>query len=360
MPAITKPNQHFDVLTWSGTNGSNRTLTGLQFQPDFVWAKSRSDAYSHVLWDVVRGAGANKELYSDLTQTEGGTGSTATQGFLSAFTSDGFSTDNGSADTNLYFNASGDTYVSWQWKAGGAAVTNNSGTITSQVSVNPTAGFSVVAWTGNGSASATVGHGLGAVPAMIICKERSGTDAWHVKHKSLATTVNAYLNTTYVYTAAQVGDGMLGDLNSNTTFGFVTAGSPGNVVAVNENGITNIAYCWSEIPGYSSFGSYTGNGSADGTFVYTGFRPRWIMIKQTSSSGEGWYIVDTSRDTYNSMGTILIANDAGADNTSQYPYIDCLSNGFKLRRTWTGVNGSGSTYIYAAFAESPFKYASAR
>jgi hypothetical protein len=366
MPAINKPNQHFDVLTWSGTgggSGATRSITGLNFQPDLIWEKSRTSGTNHQVLDSVRGVGQNKTLATNSTGTEPTpAGTESLYGWLSAINSDGFTLTNGTSTFDNW-NKSGDTYVAWTFKAGGTAVTNTNGTISSQVSANPTAGFSVVTWTGNGSASATVGHGLGAVPAMIICKERSGTDYWHVKHKSHTSTNNSFLNVVNKETsAASVGDGVLGDLSSNTTFGFATAGTPGNVVAVNESGITNVAYCWSEIDGYSKFGIYTGNSGTDGPFVYLGFRPRWLMIKRNSTASVtyGWQMYDTARQTYNSNSVPnLWADTAATEGTGNYTF-DLLSNGFKLRSSGVNENNSGDTYIYAAFAEAPFKFANGR
>ena len=361
MPVIKKPNEHFDAKARAGAGGASVTVTGVNFQPDLVWTKSRNQAYDHMLADSVRGT--TKALRSNLAAVE----LTADSwGYLNAFNSNGYTAVPGSANFNSY-GTSSVTYIDWMWKAGGTAVTNNDGTITSQVSANQTAGFSIVAWTGNGVTAATVGHGLNAIPAMIICKERTGTDSWHIKHKSMATTVNGYFNgQNNIYTAAQVGDGMLGDLSSNTTFGFVTAGSPGNVVAVNENGITNIAYCWSEIDGYSKFGTYTGNGDSNGPFVYLGFKPKFIMVKVLSGSTGNWTIYDGGRNTYNFTDSYITASltDEQFNGGSSYPGVDFLSNGFKIRTgsgstVGTDINNS-STIAYAAFAETPFKYASAR
>jgi hypothetical protein len=200
---------------------------------------------------------------------------------------------------------------------------------------------------------------LGVVPAMIICKERSASgEYWHVKHKNTANNTNLFLNQTLGSTsAASVGDGVLADLNSSTTFGFATAGSPGNVVAVNENGVTNVAYCFSAVAGYSAFGSYTGNGSSDGAFVYLGFRARYVMIKSTSTGG--WVLLDTARDPYNDVDNYLYAQSSAAEAGSSN-VLDINANGFKIRNSWTDINGSGTTYIYAAFAENPFKISRAR
>lgn len=350
MPAITKPNQHFDATLYTGTGSNGLAVTNGGFQPDLIWLKSRNNTYYHNLLDSVRGAGVR--LFSNLTDAE------SDNDCQSSFDSNGFTLNADSGGVNN----STTTYVAWQWKGGGTAVTNTSGTITSQVSANPTAGFSIVAWTGNGSNSATVGHGLGAVPAMIICKERSASgEYWHVKHKNLTSTYNLFLNVSNAETsAASVGDGVLGDLNSSTTFGFATAGSPGNVVAVNENGVTNIAYCWAEISGYSKFGSFTGNGSTDGPFVYLGFRPAFLMIKRTNS-GDSWFMYDNKREPFNTNDSYINANTSSAEDTNNNTIpIDFVSNGFKNRGTSTGINGNGSTYIYMAFAEAPFKYSNGR
>lgn len=353
-PTIGNGAQYMAATLYTGTGATQvvtNTVNGTSMQPDFLWQKSRSAARDHRLIDTVRGI-ANT-ICSDLTQAE------YSGSILSSVNSNGFTLNTADQGNN-----SAETYVVWQWKAGGTAVTNTNGTISSQVSANPTAGFSVVTWTGNGSTSATVGHGLNAVPAMIICKERTGTDYWHVKHKSLASTNNLFLNVTNGTTsAASVGDGVLGDLSSSTTFGFATAGSPGNVVAVNENGITNVAYCWSEIPGFSFFGSYTGNGSTDGPFVYTGFRPRFILIKSTTALRD-WLIYDTVASNPFNTGSdgplVPNSNDVTSYDGTAYTFFDILSTGFKPRNSTTNLNASGEVHIYAAFAENPFKYANAR
>jgi len=363
-PAIKNGALNMTAALWTANVASPTTgqkSIALGFQPDLVWSKNRSDAEHHYWVDSVRGDNSgSKWLKSNSTAVEGAdaVGSTTAKYVFSSTGFDIIDTDSTAGEV-YYTNR---TYVGWAWKAGGTAVTNTSGTISSQVSANPTAGFSIVTWTGNGVTAATVGHGLNAVPAMIICKERTGTDYWHVKHKSTTTNTNLFLNTTSASTsAASVGDGVLSDLSSSTTFGFATAGSPANVVAVNENGITNVAYCWSEIPGYSAFGSYTGNGSTDGPFVYTGFRPRFILIKASSNSTAStvWTIIDTSRNPNNASLKELYANQTAVESTDS-DGIDILSNGFKPKRNSEYANFSGWTYIYAAFAENPFKYSNAR
>ena len=320
-------------------NGSTQSISNavntVSFKPDFVWYKSRTvTAYNHGLFDSVRGV--NAFLASNLTNAE------ATYSGVSAFNLDGFS-----LGTDAGGNASATTYVGWQWKAGGTAVSNTAGTITSSVSANTTAGFSVVTYTGNGSASATVGHGLGVAPSLIIVKNRSAAgSSWAVYHVSIPTQY-IVLNIT---DAAQAGQWIS---STTTTISYSSLSSWTNTSAA-----TYVAYCWAPIAGYSAFGTYTGNGSADGPFIYTGFRPRFIMIK-SSSSAYNWFIQDTSRDATNVMGLDIMPNLAQVE-AADSPTNDFLSNGFKVRNTYVSLNGSGSTYIYAAFAENPLKYANAR
>ena len=338
-PTILKPNKHFDVQTFTG-NGASQTITGMQFGPDFIWGKSRGAASSHRLID--RNRGVTEVLYSDTT-TAGSTEATA----LTSFNSDGYTMGGGSLNPNTV------TMVDWLWKGGGTAVSNTAGTITSSVSANPTAGFSVVTYTGTGTTGATVGHGLGAVPQMIIVKNRSAAAHWPVGHVGLTSWgYNLYLSLTNAQAAVNTS------FNSTTPTSTVfTLGPSGG--ETNFSGQNFVAYCFTGIAGYSAFGSYTGNGSADGTFVYCGFRPRWIMIKQSSASGQSWVMIDTSRDTYNAAGLDIYANLSNAE-ANERPVLDVLSNGFKVRNTYTNSNTSGATYIYAAFAENPFKNSLAR
>ena len=334
MPAITKPNQHFNATLYTGTGTNAVGITGVGFQTDFNWTKSRSSAsYTHQLSDSVRGF--SKYLYSSATNAEG----TDASNHIQSVNSDGYVINSGAS-----FNASGVTFVSWNWKASNAAaVTNTSGTITSSVSANPTAGFSVVTWTGAGSVG-TIGHGLGVTPSMIIIKNRSGTQFWFVNHTSISATQNLYLNAT----DGTQSDGVFTSRGA-TTFGVGTS--------VADSGINYVAYCFAPVAGYSAIGSYTGNGSSDGVFVYLGFRARFIMIKSTSTGG--WVMLDTSRDTYNDVDNYLYANSTAADAGSSN-VLDINSNGFKIRNSWTDINGNGTTYIYMAFAEAPFKFANAR
>ena len=332
------------ATTYTGTGATasiSNAVNGVSFQPDFVWAKARSSAESHRLEDSVRGA--TLALYSNLTNAE----ATEATG-ITAFASNGFTLGSGTP------NGSGITYVGWQWKAGGTAVSNTAGSITSSVSANTTAGFSVVTYTGNGTSGATVGHGLGVAPSMVIAKNRStgGTSAyeWTVYHVSLGATKALFLNDTG---AAATDAGYW--YNTAPTSSVVTV--PSNT-RTNVNGSNFVFYCFAPVAGYSAFGSYTGNGSADGPFVYLGFRPRFIMIKKSSAAGDSWYMKDTSRSSYNVGLESLLADTSGAEGAGES--WDALSNGIKLRTTSSGVNTSGATYIYMAFAENPFKYSLAR
>jgi hypothetical protein len=330
-------------------NGSSQTITGVGFQPDWVWIKQRSGTANHNLYDVLRiVSGDYKRLYSNLTIAEESStylGNTN----LSAFTSDGFSLGAGT-DTN----ANTSTYVGWNWKANGAGVSNTAGSITSTVSANTTSGFSVVTYTGNGSSGATIGHGLGVAPSMFIVKSRGTTDSWGVYHASLGNTKGLYLETTG---AAVTSSAFWNNTSPTSTVFSVSNNSINNASSTNY-----VAYCFAPISGFSAFGSYTGNGSADGPFVYLGFRPRFVMVKRTDSSGNNWTILDTSRDTYNAAGLYLYPNLSAAEDdyrASTGP-VDILSNGFKQRSALSNVNASGATYIYACFAENPFKNALAR
>jgi hypothetical protein len=338
-PTIKAGNKHMNVSLYTG-NGTNQTVTNSGgFTPDLVWHKGRSVAYSHSLVDSIRGN--SNVLYSNTTDAEANPGAQldiTTNGFISTYRA-----------ANLANNQSSATYVGWQWKAGGTSSSNTNGSITSTVSVNATAGFSVVTYTGTG-ANATVGHGLGVAPSMIIIKNRTlGTENWAVYHTStgaaywlLLSGTNAAINNTTIWQ------------NTSPTSSVMSLGpiSNTNVAASNF-----VAYCFSAVANYSAFGKYTGNGSSDGSFVYLGFRPRWIMTKRSDSISD-WRIIDTARDTYNVASAQLYPDLANAEASGAM--LDVLSNGFKIRNTDTGYNASGGTFIYAAFAENPFKLALAR
>jgi hypothetical protein len=337
---IKKGNAYFDVSTWTGNGTSQSIVNSGAMQPDLVWAKQRSSTQWHRLIDAVRGS--DKVLYSNDTSAEF---TDNTQ--LTSFNSNGFS-----VGSQAGFNANAATYVGWQWKAAGSTVSNTSGSITSTVSANTTAGFSIVTYTGNGTGGATVGHGLGVAPKLIIIKNRGGASNWIVMGSLLG--VNKYLllqATNAVATGAPGYDN--GTLATSSVFTI------GSQTDVNTNGISNVVYCFADVAGYSAFGSYTGNGSNDGPFVYLGFRPRWVMVRRTDTTNN-WLVMDTSRDPVNVMINYLIPNSSGAEGAGSSYGFDFLSNGFKLKSTTGGGNDSGGTYIYAAFAENPFKNSLAR
>jgi hypothetical protein len=337
--STTQAGRYFDIELYTGT-GSSRSVTGSPFQPDFVWIKGRSGATDHALYDAVRG------VQNQLESNNNDVATTETTG-LTAFNSDGFT-----VGALAQLNTNTATYVSWLWNAGGSNATNTSGTITSTVRANTTAGFSIVTYTGTG-ANATVGHGLGVAPSMVICKRRTtaGGD-WQTYHVSLGATRFIKLNLT---DAAGTASTPWNDTApTSTVFSLGTNGD------TNLSGASLVAYCFAAVAGYSAFGSYTGNGSTDGPFIYTGFRPRFVLVKESSGAGNNWVIYDTARDTFNECSKVLYPNASNAEFDGSTVNLDILSNGFKPRDNWGGNNNSGSTYIYAAFAESPFKYALAR
>jgi hypothetical protein len=322
-------------------NGSTQTISGLGFSPDLVWIKQRSAVRSNWLTDTVRGN--TKLLSSDQTAAE----ITETD-CITAFNSDGFSLD---ADAG--FNANAGTYAAWCFDAGANTVTNTQGSISSQVRANASAGFSIVTYTGNGTNNATVGHGLGIAPELILFKRRSDTaQDWGVYHVSGGRRA-LQLNTTNAYIG---GGATYWDAIPTSTVFY-----PDNVYAAdhyqNVNTATYVAYCFAPVAGYSSAFTYTGNGSVDGPMVYLGFRPRFTIIKRTDSTAS-WMMYDSARDVDNPNNTALFANLANAETASDD--VDYLSNGLKLRTTGASFNASGGTYIGFAFAEHPFAYARAR
>ena len=343
-PTISNGASYMAATTYTGTGASlaiSNTVNSVSFQPDFVWVKGRSGATDHALYDSVRGT--TKDLVSNSTAAE----TTQATG-LTAFGTGGFT-----VGALAKMNTSSATYVGWQWKAGTTSASNTNGSITSTVSVGAAQGFSVVTYTGTG-ANATVGHGLGVAPNMIILKVRSAVDNWQVYRSDFSSPANDYLqlNTTIAKATYGVGNGIWNGGATSSIFGV------GPLSGVNGSGSTYVAYCFAAIAGYSAFGSYTGNGSADGAFVYLGFRPRYVMVKRTDTTNN-WFEFDSSRDTYNVMGNYILANSADAE-AGAGTIIDFLSNGFKWRALSAGVNASGGTYIYMAFAENPFKYSLAR
>jgi len=337
---IKKGNTVMDATLYTGNGTSQTITTASSFKPDLVWIKGRSFVDGHTLFDTVRGATIS---LSSNTTTADVTRTTA----LTAFTSTGFTVG---SDTLVNFNAN--TLVAWQWQAGqGSTSSNTNGSITSTVSVNATAGFSVVTWTGNGTIGATVGHGLGVAPSMIIVKQRSGTESWATYHISLGAT--KYLNLNQDIAAATSITRWNNTTPSSTVITFY------NDDVTNRSGGTYVAYCWAEIAGFSKFTSYVGNGSTDGPFVFLGFRPKFVLMKNITTAGYAWQILDTSRNTYNVMNAQLFPNSSAAEDTTNV-LVDYLSNGFKLRNADGAQNLSSNTYIVAAFAENPFKNSLAR
>jgi hypothetical protein len=344
-PTILQGNKYMDATTYSGNSSSQSIVNAGAFKPDMIWFKNRNNTENHAVFDTLRPLTTALRTNSTIAEYT----NTDTDDFVS-YNNNGFSL-NGNGGT---LNFSTYTYVAWQWQAGqGSTSTNTSGSITSTVSVNATAGFSIAtfAFPSSGTSS-TIGHGLGVAPKMVIIKSRSsGTASWVVYHASITNANYLLLNSgNALNTSVAVWNNTSPD-NSVVTLGstFVTA----------NYGANGVMYAWAEIAGFSKFGSYTGNGSADGPFVYTGFRPKFIMVKKTDSSSD-WWIWDTSRNTYNQMQSILYGNISNAEVTNAVFNFDALSNGFKNRSTDVTVNGNGGTYIYMAFAENPFKNALAR
>jgi hypothetical protein len=337
--AVSKSNTAFDTVLYTG-NGSTQTIGGLNFAPDLVWIKDRSSSVvGHRLYDTIRGA--TKEIYTHATNAE-----TTDAAGLTAFTANGFTTGNSTGT-----NTNGDNLVAWAWDAGTTTVVNTAGSITANVRVNSTSGFSIVSWIGTG-ANATVGHGLNAAPQFIIVRNRDTVYSWRVWHKTLSGTQLLYIDT---------ADGVVTDATMwNSTIPTSTVFSLGTNGGVNESTKKIIAYCFAEVPGFSSFGSYTGNSSTDGPFVYTGFRPALIIFKRSSGATNNWRIIDSDRSPYNQGSQALYPNTSETESLAANDAFDILSNGFKMRGTAQASNETGSTYIYAAFAESPFKYARAR
>jgi hypothetical protein len=325
---IDKGSSYFNTVTYTGT-GSSNARTGVGFKPDWVWIKGRSGATDHGIYDAVRAV--QKQLESNTTTAE----TTETTG-LTAFGSDGFT-----VGALAQLNTSSATYVAWNWLGANTTVSNTAGTISSTVSANTTSGFSIVGWTGT-TGVATVGHGLGTTPDIIIIKNRSVVASWVVYHKSLGATKYLFLN----LTSAQQTDSLAWNNTQPDSTKFTINSY------TNGSGNSLIAYCFAEVKGYSKFGSYTGNGSTDGTFVYTGFKPAFVMTKRTDTTS-AWWIYDDKRNPYNDPALYLNANTSDAE-IGLTSVLDSCSNGFKMRNTYTDLNASGGTYIYMAFASNPF------
>ena len=352
-PLTAKPNTLMDVALWTGTGATN-AITGLGFSPDLVWIKKRSAAADHNLVDSVRVGTRPYLLYPNLTNAENTSYTLGVQSLDSA----GFT-----LGTDGDINGSGATYAGWCWDAGTSTVTNTAGSITSQVRANVSAGFSVVTYPGNGSSTATFGHGLGVTPGFFIIKNRSSSCNWMGYHS--ATGKDAYYDFNTTNAVQTTIPNIWGTSGPSSSLITVT----GAYLLNNQSGQNYVCYAWSPVSGYSSFGSYTGNGSTsgDGPFIYTGHRSRFVLIKRTDSgdSQSDWVILDTARDSYNTSGLVLRPNLSNAEVDdrvvgSGYISADILSNGFKLKGSSARINASSGTYIYAAFAENPFQYARAR
>jgi hypothetical protein len=359
----TRANENFIPYLYTADNTSPKSRTGMGFTPDWLWFKDRTTGFSNGLYDTVRGIPF--QLQTNNTSAEN------SYTLLDSFDSDGFTTTSDGTAGNV-LNYTTDNYVTWSWKAGGAPTATNSagvgavptsgsvlidgvastatlaGTIAAnKISANTTAGFSIVSYTGNGTSGATIGHGLDSAPEMVITKNRDATQFWIVQHKDLsAVTYNLYLQGT----DAQQADGQYQAI-SNTT--LTVSGA-----SVNTSGNDYISYCFHSVGGFSKVGSYTGNGSTNGPFVYTGFRPAFVLLKKSSAAGDNWSIYDTGRDPYNVATKYLIPNSSQTEGSTTS--LDFVSNGFKIRASGSWINTSSATYIYLAFAENPFKYANAR
>ena len=340
-PTIIDGSEHFTPYLYTADNTTPKSRTGVGFAPDFLWFKNRTTSFSHNVYDTVRGA--NKGLQTNNTNAEN------SYTLLPSFGADGFTTSTDGATGNI-LNYSSDSYVAWSWKAGGTAVSNNDGSITSQVSANVDAGFSIVSWTGTG-ANATVGHGLAAKPQLIFAKNRNGTpDAWPVYSETIGAANRLYLNLTSSSSASAT--------IWNNTEPTAQLFSVGSASLINQSTKDIIAYCFHSVDGYSKVGSYVGNGSSDGPMIFTNFQPSFVLTKESSSTS-GWNLRDSSRSPENIVNEVLQADTSSAEMTSGYD-VDFLSNGFKLRTSLSDSNASGQIYLYLAIASNPFKYANAR
>jgi len=337
-PTIADGSKYFDTKLYNGTGSNPNNITGLSFSPDWIWIKQRSGTKDHNVYDTIRGV--TKELFPNGPGSE----NTLTTG-LTSFNSDGFTVSTGSRA-----NEAGNTYASWNWEAGSSTVANTTGSINSQVRASATSGFSIVSYTGTG-ANATIGHSLSSAPDAVITKCLTGSNSWAVYHRYSGNGGALLLNVSDAEDASSA--------YWNNTHATSTVFSVGTSAQTNGSGQPFIAYCFSPVESYSSFGSWIGTGSADGPFLYTGFRPAWIMYKRKNGSGN-WVIRDTKRSPHNVSNTTLVAESSEVESTSSVWNVDILSNGFKIRSTGSGTNNSGDTYVYFAFAENPFKNSRAR
>ena len=340
-PTIEDGSTAFNAKTWSG-NSSERALTGYNLSPDLVWIKTRSASDEHVWSDVVRGAG--KVLSSSASNKESDFSDPGYWGSVKSFDSDGFTVQSGAGGYHRV-NLSGRTYVGWAWDGGTSTVSNTDGSITTNVRASASNGFSIIGYTGNATTGATLGHGLNSAPELLIFKVRSDSGNWYTYHKSAGATKYFTLDRTHGATSNSFLD------DTDPTSSVITVSNAFEVNGVNED---IICFAWTSVSGYSSIGSYTGNGNANGPFVFTGFRPRFVLVR-SMAGGENWGIFDTARDPDNN-GNLnkLTADETNAEAVDTGSYFDILSNGFKIKASGGLTNANNDTYIYAAFAENPF------
>jgi len=344
---IKKPSDYFNTKLYEGNGSSPRSITGIGFQPDWTWTKNRDNTNGHGLFDAVRGYTTGKGLSTHNANAEG---SADAYGYLSSRDSDGYTMTQGGSGMTMN-NTNGESYVSWNWKANGTGVSNTDGSITSTVSANTTSGFSIVSYTGNDTDGATVGHGLTS-PKLILIKARSSATPWimygYPNHPAFPTDGSLLqLESSNAMADSSTKEASIGA----STVTFVDSGGD-----INASGVDFVMYCFQEKKGFSKFGSYTGNGNSDGSFIYTGFKPAWILIKHSgggTAGGEQWNLQDVKRSTYNPSIVMLSPNTSDADNSTTNNSLDILSNGFKVRTVDNRLNNSGATYIYMAFAEEP-------
>jgi len=338
---ITDPSAYFQTLLWTGNDVDGRALTNdgnSNLKPDLVWLKNRNVGYNHFLIDSSRGVTKYMSTNTD-------TADTTWADLVESFDTNGFTVGD---DGSQVPNHTGNTFVGWQWKSGGGTTASNTdGDITSTVQVNQDAGFSIVTYTGNTSNNQTVGHGLGAKPGVILIRNRSRAESWRLNHHAINNgTGMIILNSTAAYNTT--GTTLMNSAATSSVFNVSTDWS------VNGN-YPFVAWCWAEKQGYSKFGKYTGNGNANGPFIYTGFQPAFVIIRCSSNTGQ-WLIFDNKRTIANGDMDYLLANSANAESDAglgNSAPIDFVSNGFKLRNSDAWANG-GNTYLYMAFAENPF------
>ncbi len=332
---INKSTDYFNTKLYTGNGSTNTAQTGVGFQPDWTWIKERSSTSSHIITDAVRGA--NKSLSSNLSSAE----STETQSLIS-FDADGFTVGSGGG-----VNENSQTYASWNWLANGAGSSNTDGTLTSTVSANTTSGFSIVKYTSDGTGT-TIGHGLGKVPDAILLKNLTGPENWvgnfSAIHPASGNGNNMYLN----LTNADQADIQTVTARDATTFTCANFGDPAN-----DTGTSNyIAYCFNNVQGFSKMGSYIGNGNANGSFIYTGFKPAFIITRNVTSA-VNWGMFDNKRNEYNVVQNVLLPDNSASETTGTEKYFDFLSNGFKVKNDSLQYNGNNEKHIFMAFAEAP-------